>query len=130
MKDYFSELQNLLRRSAFIENVDVEYEVKSKTVGLIHGTVGMVDGSTLQFMELVNIKRDKITRPKYRFHFMDSADKMVFRFDNLKWKMKKRGKQKNGMNLSTNSLPTDFAWNGSEPIILMEKQAVLSGLSG
>ena len=82
MKDYFSELQNLLRRSAFTENVDVEYEAKSKTVGLIHGTVGMVDGSTLQFMELVNIKRDRITRPKYRFHFMDSADKMVFRFDN------------------------------------------------
>ncbi|MCK4735750.1 MAG: hypothetical protein KAT65_25070 [Methanophagales archaeon] len=82
VKDYFSELQNLLRRSAFIENVDVEYEAKSKTVGLIHGTVGMVDGSTLQFMELVNIKRDRITRPKYRFHFMDSADKMVFRFDN------------------------------------------------
>ncbi|MCK4398753.1 MAG: hypothetical protein KAV25_07155 [Methanophagales archaeon] len=42
----------------------------------------MVDGSTLQFMELVNIKRDKITRPKYRFHLMDSADRMVFRFDN------------------------------------------------
>ena len=82
MKDYFSELQNLLRRSAFIESIDVEYEAKSKTVGLIHGTVGMVDGSTLQFMELVNIKRDKMTRPKYRFHFMDSADKMVFRFDN------------------------------------------------
>ncbi len=82
VKDYFSELQNLLRRSAFIESIDVEYEAKSKTVGLIHGTVGMVDGSTLQFMELVNIKRDKMTRPKYRFHFMDSADKMVFRFDN------------------------------------------------
>jgi hypothetical protein len=29
MKDYFTELQNLLRRSAFIENVDVEYEVKA-----------------------------------------------------------------------------------------------------
>ena len=82
MKDYFSEIQNLLRRSAFIENVDVEYEVKSKTVGIIHGTVGMIDGSTLQFLELVNIKGDEITRPKYRFHFMDSADEMVFRYDN------------------------------------------------
>ncbi|NQE05767.1 hypothetical protein C5S32_07845 [ANME-1 cluster archaeon GoMg1] len=38
VKDYFSELQNLLRWSAFIENVDVEYEAKSKTVGIIHGT--------------------------------------------------------------------------------------------
>lgn len=36
VKDYFSETQNLLRGSAFIENVDVKYEAKSKTVGLIH----------------------------------------------------------------------------------------------
>ncbi|MBL7117756.1 MAG: hypothetical protein ISS94_03100 [Candidatus Syntrophoarchaeum sp.] len=82
VKDYFLEIQNLLRMSAFIENVDVEYEVKSKTVGLIHGSIGTVDGSTLQFLELINIKGDEITRPKYRFHLMDSADKMVFRYDN------------------------------------------------
>ena len=82
VKDYFSEIQNLLRRFAFIENVDIEYEIKSKTVGIIHGTIGMVDGSTLQFLELINIKEEEITRPKYRFHFMDSSDKMVFRYDN------------------------------------------------
>jgi hypothetical protein len=47
VKDYFSKIQNLPRRSAFIENVDVKYEAKSKTVGLIHGNIGKVDGSTL-----------------------------------------------------------------------------------
>ncbi|HIH96886.1 MAG TPA: hypothetical protein HA348_05345 [Thermoplasmata archaeon] len=82
VKDYFSEIQNLLREFAVIENVDVEYEIKSKTVGIIHGTIGMVDGSTLQFMELININGDEVTRPKYRFHFIDSADGMVFRYDN------------------------------------------------
>ncbi len=82
VKDYFSEIQNLLRRSAFIENVDVKYEAKSKTVGLIHGNIGMVDGSTLQFLELIDRKDEEIIRPKYRFHFMDSADKMIFRYDN------------------------------------------------
>ena len=42
----------------------------------------MVDGSTLQFVELINITGDEITRPKYRFHLRDSVDKMVFRYDN------------------------------------------------
>jgi len=37
----------------------------------------MADGSTLQFLELINI-----TRLKYRFHFMDNSDKMVFKYDN------------------------------------------------
>jgi len=82
VKDYFSEIQNLLRRSAFIENVDVKYEAKSKTVGLIYGNIGMVDGSTLQFLELIDRKDNEIIRPKYRFHFMDSGDKMIFRYDN------------------------------------------------
>ena len=82
VKDYFSEIQNRLREFAFIENVDVEYDIKSKTVGIIHGTIGMVDGSTLQFLELTNIKEDEITRPRYRFHLMDSSDKMIFRYDN------------------------------------------------
>ena len=67
MKEFFLGIQNLLRKSAFIENVDVEYEVKSKMVGIIHGTLGMVNGSALQFMELINIKGDEITRPKYSF---------------------------------------------------------------
>ena len=42
----------------------------------------MADGSTLQFLELINIKAEEITRPKYRFHFMDSSDKIIFRYDN------------------------------------------------
>ena len=82
MKDYFSEIQNLIRWSAFIETVDFKYEAKSKTVGLIHGNIGMIDGSTLQFVELIDRKDNEIIRPRYRFHFMDSADKMIFRYDN------------------------------------------------
>ena len=80
--DYFSEIQSLIRSSIFVENVDVEYEVKSRSIGIVHGILGMIDGSTLQFMELVNIKRDKVIHLKYRFHLMNVNDEMVFRYDN------------------------------------------------
>jgi len=80
--DYFSEIQSLIRSSIFVENVDVEYEVKSRSIGIVHGILGMIDGSTLQFMELINIKRDKMIRLKYRFHLMTVNDEMVFRYDN------------------------------------------------
>lgn len=33
-------------------------------------------------MELIDRKDDEIIRPTYRFHFMDSADKRIFRYDN------------------------------------------------
>jgi len=66
--DYFLEIQSIIRSSIFVENVDVEYEVKSRSVGIVHGMLGMIDGSTLQFMELININGDKMIRLKYRFH--------------------------------------------------------------
>ncbi len=80
--DYFSEIQNLLRSSIFVENADVEYEVKSRGIGIVHGILGLIDGSTLQFMELINIKRDKVIRLKYRYHLMNVNGEMVFRYDN------------------------------------------------
>ena len=80
--DYFSEIQSLIRSSIFVENVDVEYEVKSRSIGIVHGILGLIDGSTLQFMELVNIKRDNMIRLKYRFHLTNVNDEMVFRYDN------------------------------------------------
>jgi len=42
----------------------------------------MIDGSTLQFMELIYIKRDEMIRLKYRFHLMNVNDEMIFRYDN------------------------------------------------
>jgi len=80
--DYFSEVQSLIRSSIFVENVDVEYEVKSRSIGIVHGVLEMIDGSTLEFMELINIKRGKVIRLKYRFHLMNINAEMVFRYDN------------------------------------------------
>jgi len=82
VKDYFTEIQKLLQKSALIENINVEYDVKSKNIGIVQGTLEIIDGSILQFMELINAKGDKITRPKYRFHLMDTNDEVIFRYDN------------------------------------------------
>jgi len=82
VRDYFLELQNLLQSSPVVKTVDVEYELKSRTIGVVHGTVGMVDGSTLHFLELILIQEANIVRQKYRFQFMDRSGKMIFRYDN------------------------------------------------
>ena len=82
VKDYFAEIQNLLQKSALIENVNIEYDIKSKDIGIVQGTLEIIDGSTLQFVDLIKTKGDKITHLKYRFHLMDTNDQMVFRYDN------------------------------------------------
>ena len=75
--DYFSEIQHPIRSSIFVENVDVEYGVKPRSIGIVHGILGMDNGSTLQFMELVNIKRDKVIHLKYRFYLMNDMPALV-----------------------------------------------------
>jgi len=37
--DYFLEIQSLIRSSTFVEYVDVEYEVKTKSIGIVHGII-------------------------------------------------------------------------------------------
>jgi hypothetical protein len=48
VKEYFSEIQNLLRRSAFIENADVKYDVEAGIVSYIgrrkKGLIQLWDG--------------------------------------------------------------------------------------
>ncbi|KAF5414894.1 MAG: hypothetical protein C5S49_06450 [Candidatus Methanogaster sp.] len=44
--DYFSEIQSLLRSLIFVENVDVEYEVKSRGIGIVHGMLELIDDTT------------------------------------------------------------------------------------
>ena len=47
--EYFSEIQKLIKKSSiFIESVDVEYEVKSRSVWIVHAVLGLIGGSTLQ----------------------------------------------------------------------------------
>ena len=79
---YFSEIQRLIRSSIFVENADVEYGVKSIGIGIVHGIWGLIDGSTLQFMELVNLMGDKMIRLKYGFHLTNITAELVFRYDN------------------------------------------------
>ena len=80
--DYFSQIQDLLWRSSSVDCFEVEYEVKFTDVGIVHGILWLIDGSMLQFMELVSVKGDEITRLKYRFHLQDADDTMIFRYDN------------------------------------------------
>ena len=80
--DYFLEVQSYVKGLDIVETADIEYEVKARNLGIIHGMISFIDGSTLYFMELAHIRGEEINRLKYRFHWMDTNAEMTFRYDN------------------------------------------------
>lgn len=80
--DYFLEVQSYVKGLDIIEASDIEYEVKARNLGIIHGMISFIDGSTLYFMELAHIRGEEIKRLKYRFHWIDANAEMTFRYDN------------------------------------------------
>ncbi len=50
--------------------------------GMISGEIEFADESVLSFMELKNTEH--IEKKKYKYHYMDSNQSMIFRYDNAK----------------------------------------------
>jgi len=52
------------------------------TQGLISGEIEFIDDSELSFMELKNT--EQVEKKKYKYHYMNNAKEMIFRYDNAK----------------------------------------------
>ena len=75
---YFREVARRLEETTIIVDSKIDYKEFSSEEGMIRGTLLFITGYVLEFMEYV--QEDE--RLKYRFHLMDPAGNLVFRYDN------------------------------------------------
>ncbi len=54
----------------------------SPNTGYVAGEVLFVDGSRLMFFEFLRRRVSSLDRGKYRYHYMDIYDQLIFRYDN------------------------------------------------
>lgn len=54
----------------------------SPNTGYVEGEVLFVDGSRLVFFEFLRRMAAGLDREKYRYHFMDAGNQLLFRYDN------------------------------------------------
>jgi hypothetical protein len=80
-RDYLRQVLSTLDSNPIIVSYDVEFDVKSSTLILLHGTILFKDGSTLEFLELVKETDKGLERLKYRFQYTKGS-KLIFRYDN------------------------------------------------
>ena len=75
-------IESAIRGSALVVTHNLEKVQLSATIGYIEGTVTFVDNSRLVFFEFLRQTEDGVQREKYRYHFMDGHEQLVFRYDN------------------------------------------------
>ena len=54
----------------------------SPNTAYLEGEVFFTDGSRLAFFEFLRSALTSLNREKYRYHFMDAGNQLVFRYDN------------------------------------------------
>ena len=77
-----SPIESAIRCSALVVTHNLVKVQLSATVGYVEGGVTFVDNSRLVFFEFLRQTEDGVQREKYRYHFMDSDDQLIFRYDN------------------------------------------------
>jgi hypothetical protein len=75
-------IESAIRGSALVVTHNLEKVQLSATVGYIEGSLSFVDNSRLVFFEFLRQTEDGVQREKYRYHFMDASDQLIFRYDN------------------------------------------------
>lgn len=84
VREYCAALQAMIRDCPFITHCSMEFEEIDLQVGYLKGMLEFIDGSTLHFIEFVEIHGDRsIERPKYKYHLQSEAGDLMTRWDDV-----------------------------------------------
>jgi hypothetical protein len=81
IEDYNQSLLETIAASPLVRSSEVVLDRRTSQVGLVRGDLYFANDSRLHFRELVEFQGDVITRHMYSYHYQDSKQIMVFRYD-------------------------------------------------
>lgn len=80
IEEYYQRVENILREFPIIRSYSLSKKVYNNQQGMVSGKITFENGSSLDFLEVIDIERE--TKLKYRYHFMSKLNKLIFRYDN------------------------------------------------
>ncbi len=80
IEEYFQQIEHDITQSCAIIDSRFVKDKRSLSIGFIEGMLTFLDGSTLHFIEFVNVKV-AVNRYKYSYHYQDSTNALIFRYD-------------------------------------------------
>jgi len=88
LSDYEFNLQTIIKKyvaNGVVLSFTFSVDNRSIYLGFIQGRLDFIDGSVLFFKEYVDVQLS-IDKLAYSFHYQDSANNLIFRYDNAKHK--------------------------------------------
>ncbi len=88
LNDYQFNLQAIIQKYVAEETIlSFTFSVDTRTIylGLIQGKLDFIDASMLFFKEYVDVQLS-VNKLAYSFHYQDSVNNLIFRYDNAKHK--------------------------------------------
>ena len=82
LEAYAASIDAALRSCIAIATHSLHIVQLSPNTGYIEGEALMADGSRLVFFEVLHQKEQALVREKYRYHYMDTDNQLIFRYDN------------------------------------------------
>ncbi len=77
IQSYFNKVRNKLKEISPLIQADTStFEMVSADMGMLRGRIAFIDGSALDFRELLSTYEHD-----YRFHRMDASNKLIVRWD-------------------------------------------------
>ena len=80
IKAYFAKIELAIQNFSYLDAYSLKKKLYNKTFGYIGGSITFTNGHRLDFMEVKQF--DPTVRPKYRYHYMNENNEMIFRYDN------------------------------------------------
>jgi len=77
-----AQIEAAIRRSALVVTYDLVKMQLSINTGYIEGKVTFINNSRFVFFEFLRQTAAGVEREKYRYHFMNGDDQLIFRYDN------------------------------------------------
>lgn len=76
-------LEATIRSCVVVATYGLNTAQLSPNTGYVQGEIMFVDGSRLVFFEFLRQVATAWDREKYRYHFMDATNQLLFRYDNV-----------------------------------------------
>ncbi|MEA3310226.1 MAG: DUF6516 family protein [Chloroflexota bacterium] len=78
---YFQQVREIIEACPVMQTFNVTFDKRGTHEGFIRGEAYLIDGSTLHLREFVDVE-STVDRLVYTYQYMDSAQHLIFRYDN------------------------------------------------
>ena len=77
-----NQIEDAISRSALVVTYDLVNVRLSISTGYVEGTITFINNFRFAFFEFIRQTSGVAEREKYRYHFMNDDDQLIFRYDN------------------------------------------------